>query len=81
MGKGNLLEVGKDEAMTSRVDILGRKPCRKKPVQDDEIEITGPSFEELCKPVSASTIPARVLAMSDGNPRGAMKSQRMEGRR
>jgi len=67
--------------MSDQNDILGRKPMRKKSAhKDDPVQIDGPSIEELCAPVSAKVIPKRVLAKSDGYL-GAMKAQRMEGRR
>ena len=66
--------------MTDELDILGLPPLRKKQMLSEEILIEGPSFEELCKPISAKVMPARVLAMSKGIT-GAMKSQRIEGRR
>ncbi len=50
----------------------------KREVEEDEI--TGPSFAELCRPVSAKVMPERVLAMSDGYI-GAYLAQRREGRR
>ena len=40
--------------MTDESDILGRPPKRKPPV--DAPEIDGPSFEELCRPLSAKFI-------------------------
>ena len=66
--------------MTDQTDILGRKPMRKAAKGKSDQTEQGPSIEELCAPVSAKVIPKRVLAKSDGYL-GAMKAQRMEGRR
>ena len=40
--------------MTDENDILGRPPKRKPPVESDGLD--GPSFEELCRPLSAKVI-------------------------
>jgi hypothetical protein len=40
--------------MTDESDILGRPPKRKPPVESDGLD--GPSFEELCRPLSAKFI-------------------------
>ena len=43
--------------MTDESDILGRPPKRKPPVERDGLD--GPSFDELCKPLSAKVITER----------------------
>ena len=40
--------------MTDENDILGRPPKRKPPIESDGLD--GPSFEELCRPLSAKVI-------------------------
>ena len=49
--------------MTDESDILGRPPKRKKPpVERDGID--GPSFDELCKPLSAKVITSARMALT-----------------
>lgn len=66
--------------MSTQADILGRPPVRKRPSPNTDITLEGPGFEELCKPLSAKVLPRSALAASNGE-KGAMKQQRLEGRR
>jgi len=43
--------------MTDESDILGKPLPRKPRVVSESVELTGPSFEELCKPLSATVMP------------------------
>jgi len=58
--------------MTDESDILGRPPKRKPPVEKDGID--GPSFEELCRPVSAKVITSARIALT--SEAGALLQQR-----
>jgi len=58
--------------MTDESDILGRPPARKPPVED--YVISGPSFEELCRPVSAKVITRARMALT--SELGAIQQQR-----
>jgi hypothetical protein len=48
--------------MTDESDILGRPPKRKPPVESDGLD--GPSFEELCRPLSATVTTAARKALT-----------------
>lgn len=66
--------------MTSRDDILGRPPIRKRSHRKEHIAFDGPSIAALCAPLSAKVLGRHTLAMSAGT-KGAMKQQRLRGRR
>ncbi len=48
--------------MTDESDILGRPPKRKPPVEKDGLD--GPSFDELCQPLSAKVITGARMALT-----------------
>ena len=48
--------------MTDESDILGRPPKRKPPVEKDGLD--GPSFDELCRPLSAKVITGARMALT-----------------
>ena len=58
--------------MTDESDILGRPPKRKPPVEKDGLD--GPSFDELCKPLSAKVLTKARIALT--SEMGAMFQQR-----
>ena len=58
--------------MTDERDILGRPPKRKPPIENDGLD--GPSFEELCRPLSATVTTAARKALT--SERGALQQQR-----
>lgn len=63
--------------MTSQIDLLGRPPIRKQAAPNADIEIVGPVFAELCKPLSAKGLFRAAKAARKGE-RDAMKRQRFE---
>ena len=58
--------------MTDERDILGRPPKRKPPVKSSDID--GPSFEDLCRPLSATVTTAARKALT--SERGVLQQQR-----
>jgi hypothetical protein len=52
--------------MTTEKDVVGIPPKWKVKPEDQILSLEGPSFADLCKPLSARVTPSRVLAQSDG---------------
>ena len=52
--------------MTSRQDVTGIPPKWKVKAEDKILPLEGPSFEELCKPLSAKVTPMWLFANNDG---------------
>lgn len=50
--------------MTTEADILGRPPIRKAR-RDEGPDLSGPTFAELCRPLSAKVMPKRLAVFYD----------------